>query len=53
MKIKEKRENIFLLSIEDILRKVVMMQDKFQFPIGKTKYKEIMVKYNKCLNIRI
>ena len=53
MKTKEKRENIFLLSIEDILRKVVMMQDKFRFQFGKTKYKEIMLKNNKCLNILI
>jgi hypothetical protein len=53
MKTKEKRENIFLLSIEDILRKIVIKQDKFRFQFGKTKYKEIMLKNNKCLNIRI
>ena len=53
MKTKEKRANIFLLSIEDILRKIVIMQDKFQFQFGKTNYEEIMLKNNKCLNIWI
>ena len=47
---KRKIANIFLLQKKGILRKTVIIQDKFRFQMDKTKYKENYAKKQYMFN---